>query len=64
MSFSEQAFERVVKYRIADDLFAQVRSDGRRVTLFQKGLALQFGTHDWEDAPEYVDFARKGRAQP
>ena len=42
MSFSEQAFERVVKYRIADDLFAQVSSEGRRVTLFQKGLPLQF----------------------
>jgi len=47
-----------------DDLFAQVSSDGRRVTLFQKGLPLQFGTHDWEDAPDYGDFQRKGRAQP
>ncbi len=64
MSFSEQAFERVVKYRIADDLFAQVSSDGRRVTLFQKGLPLQFGAHNWEDASDYVDFRRKGKAQP
>jgi hypothetical protein len=47
-----------------DDLFAQVSSDGRRVTLFQKGLPLEFGTHDWEDAPDYGDFPRKGRAQP
>ena len=64
MSFSEQAFDWVVKHRIADDLFAHVSSDGRRVTLFQKCLPLQFGTHDGEDAPDYMDFPRTGRAQP
>jgi hypothetical protein len=35
-----------------DDLFAQVSSDGRRVTLFQKSVPVQFGTHEWEDAPD------------
>ena len=34
-----------------DDLFAQVSRDGNRVTLFQKGLPVQFGTHEWEEPP-------------
>jgi hypothetical protein len=35
-----------------DDLLAQVSSDGRRVQLFQKGAAVQLGTHDWVDAAD------------
>lgn len=35
-----------------DDMFAQVGSDGGCVTLFQKGTPMQFGTHEWEDAPD------------
>ena len=34
-----------------DGLFAQVSSDGHRVRLFQKGAPVQFGSHEWEDAP-------------
>jgi len=43
-----------------DDLFAGVSSDGRRVILFQKGLPLQFGTHDWEDAPDDQAYPKGG----
>ena len=43
-----------------DDLFAQVSSDGRRVTLFQKGVPVQFGTHEWEDAPDALVYPQGG----
>lgn len=33
------------------DLFVQASGDGRRVVLFQKGVAVQFGTSEGEDSP-------------
>jgi hypothetical protein len=45
------------------DLFAQVSSDGHCVTLYQKGVPVQFGTHEWEEAPSRQTYAKKGEAQ-
>jgi hypothetical protein len=46
-----------------EDLFAQVSSDGHCVTLYQKGVPVQFGTHEWEEAPVKHTYAKKGEAQ-
>jgi hypothetical protein len=46
-----------------EDLFAQVSSDGHCVTLFQKSVPVQFGTHEWEESPSKQTYAKKGEAQ-
>jgi hypothetical protein len=46
-----------------DDFFAQVSSDARRVTLFMKGVPVQFGTHEWEDASDDLAYPQKRGAQ-
>jgi hypothetical protein len=46
-----------------DDFFAQVSSNGRRVTLFLRGVPVQFGTHEWEDASDSLAYPQKGGAQ-
>jgi hypothetical protein len=33
-----------------EDLFAQVSVDGRRLTLYQKGGAVQLGSHEWVES--------------
>lgn len=43
-----------------EDLFAQVSADGRRLTLYQKGAALQLGSHEWvEDTAKPVETYRE-----
>jgi|GEM_PF-5425391 len=35
-----------------EDLLAQVSSDGHHITIYQKGVPLIFGTHDWRNVPD------------
>ncbi len=46
-----------------DDLFAQVSSNGRRVTLFQKGLPVQFGSREWQEVPDDLAYPQEGEEQ-
>jgi hypothetical protein len=42
-----------------DDLHVQASTCGHRITLFQKGVPVQFGTHGWEDTAGETDCARE-----